>query len=146
MPLMKILLTFILTLEAGHHYRPQRSCGKVMFSQASVILFTGGVSALGCVWQTPPPQADAPHQADTPLPGACWGTPPLVATAADGTHPTGMHSCSSKYILHMYWYFAYISRIYSGSYSERAKRFKCNCFLQPNFFAVNLLVVTRCSF
>ena len=23
-------------------YRPQRSCGKVMFSQASVILFTGG--------------------------------------------------------------------------------------------------------
>ena len=30
------------------HYRPQRSCGNVMFSQASVILFTGGVC------QTPP--------------------------------------------------------------------------------------------
>ena len=25
-----------------NYYRPQRSCGKVMFSQASVILFTGG--------------------------------------------------------------------------------------------------------
>ena len=29
-------------------YRPQRSCGKVMFLHLSVILFTGGV------WQTPP--------------------------------------------------------------------------------------------
>ena len=41
----------------SHFYRPQRSCGKVMFSQASVILFTGV-----CVWQTPP-------WADTPPPG-----------------------------------------------------------------------------
>ena len=30
-------------------YRSQRSCGKVMFSQASVILFTGA----GGVWQKP---------------------------------------------------------------------------------------------
>ena len=29
-----------------HHYRPQRSWGKVVFSQACVILFTGGGSAL----------------------------------------------------------------------------------------------------
>ena len=42
-------------------YRPQRSCGKVMFSKASVILFTGGY----LVWQTPfvgrhsPPAADS---------------------------------------------------------------------------------------
>ena len=27
-----------------------------LFSQVSVILFTGGVSAQGCVWQTPPAQ------------------------------------------------------------------------------------------
>ena len=46
-------------------YRPQRSCGKVMFSQASVTL-----------GQTRPGQK-----------------PPPTATAADGTHPTGMHSC-----------------------------------------------------
>ena len=53
-----------------------------MFSQASVILFTG------CVWQTPspvrPPWADTPRadtpQADTPpgkkppMPSACWDT------------------------------------------------------------------------
>ena len=61
-----------------------------MFSQASVILSTGGV-------------ADTPR-ADIPLPSACWDThppaqcmlgympPPPAATAADGTHPTGMHS------------------------------------------------------
>ena len=35
-------------------YRPQRSCGKVMFSQASVILFTGGMSGRP-PRQTPPP-------------------------------------------------------------------------------------------
>ena len=53
--------------------------------------------------QTPPsPRADTPPEADTPLeqtpprsrhpPGV--DTPPRdTATAADGTHPTGMHSC-----------------------------------------------------
>ena len=46
--------------------RPQRSCGKVMFLQVSVIL-------------SPRP---------TPL--------PVMATAADGTHPTGMNSCFVK--------------------------------------------------
>ena len=29
------------------HYRPQRSCGKVMFSQTSVILFTEGACVVG---------------------------------------------------------------------------------------------------
>ena len=36
--------------------------------------------------QTPPPWADTSPRADTPLP---------AATAADGTHPTRMHSCVS---------------------------------------------------
>ena len=63
----------------GNIYRPQRSCGKVMFLQLSVILFTGGDSVhRGGVWQTPP-REDTPAQ-QTP-------------TAADGTHTTGMHSC-----------------------------------------------------
>ena len=44
-----------------------------MFLHLSVILFTGG----GGVLQTPPRWT--PHPQDT-------------ATAADGTHPTGMHS------------------------------------------------------
>ena len=41
------------------YYRPQRSCGKVMFSQESVILFTGGGCIPACTGtdtsrQTPP--------------------------------------------------------------------------------------------
>ena len=42
----------------NHYYRPQRSCGKVMFLHPSVILSTGGV------WQTPPRQTPPP--ADPP--------------------------------------------------------------------------------
>ena len=53
--------------------------------------------------QTSPPGRPLPSACwDThPLPSACWDTPPCpvhagidMATAADGTHPTGMHSCS----------------------------------------------------
>ena len=60
-----------------HYYRPQRSWGKVMFLQASVILLTGGVCLSAC-WdttttpplkQTPPRRAYTPHGADIP-PGA----------------------------------------------------------------------------
>ena len=87
-------------------YRPQRSCGKVMFSQASAILFTGGVAdtplgrhtplerppSLGRhplgrhPWQTPPTQCmlgfNPPRPVHAgihtqPLPSACWDTPPL---------------------------------------------------------------------
>ena len=48
-------------------YRPQRSCGKVMFLHLSVILsMAGGVGR-----QTPPwtdtPQADTPWRTDTPI-------------------------------------------------------------------------------
>ena len=59
------------------HYRPQRSCGKVMFSQASVILLTGGVCQTPpgrhpLVRHTPPgshPLGRPPSWADTPTPG-----------------------------------------------------------------------------
>ena len=49
----------------------------------------GGIPPTGA---DTPPGADPPG-ADTPLLGA--DTPPLgeTVTAADGTHPTGMHSC-----------------------------------------------------
>ena len=49
-----------------------------MFSQASVIL--GGVRG-GGAWQ-----------GGYVFPGACMAGE--TATAADGTHPTGMHSCN----------------------------------------------------
>ena len=65
------------------YYRPKRSCGKIMFLHVSVILSTGGG-----VWQ--PPSRQTPFRADpSPQPD----TPPEMATAADGTHPTGIHSC-----------------------------------------------------
>ena len=48
-----------------------------MFLQVSVILFTGeGV---------PCPEGSGP--------GGCLVETPRTATAAGGTHPTGMHSC-----------------------------------------------------
>ena len=118
-----------------YYYRPQRSYGKVMFSQASVILFTAGCLP-DTPRQTPPTWADTPEAdtppgqtppsgqispsrhipfadtplgrhtpfvdtpyADTPL-GRHTHLPPgrtspsqQTATAADGTHHTGMHSC-----------------------------------------------------
>ena len=104
-------------------YRPQRSCGRVMFLHLSVSHSVyGGCVSQHALRQTSqhalrqmPPQADisqhtlgqTPPQADisqhalgqTPpgqtYPGMHWGRqpPPLMATAADGTHPTGMHSC-----------------------------------------------------
>ena len=61
----------------------KRSCGKVMFLHLSVILSTGGVSAPVHAGIHPPPK-QTPQEADTPQ---------QTATAADGTHPTGMHSC-----------------------------------------------------
>ena len=81
------------------HYRPQRSCVKVMFSHASVILFTGGrgmhvrgaYMVQGCSWQ-----------GVCMAGGMCGGggacTAQQTATAADGTHPTGMHSCHSHIV------------------------------------------------
>ena len=85
-----------------HYYRSQRSCGKVMFSQVFVILFTGEG-----VWQTPlgrhpwadtlgqtPPEQTPPGQTSPRQTPPRADTPPQqMATAADGTHPTGMHSC-----------------------------------------------------
>ena len=32
------------------------------------------------------------------MPGSGGGVPPGMATAAGGTHPTGMHSCCTSYV------------------------------------------------
>ena len=53
-----------VTLQSMYIYRPQRSCGKVMFSQASVILFTGGVSVRTVL--NPPPGRDPLRTETTP--------------------------------------------------------------------------------
>ena len=57
-----------------------------MFSQASVILFTGGGGGYPSMdWGRHPTLGRHPRT-DT-------ASPPPTATAVDGTHPTGMHSC-----------------------------------------------------
>ena len=106
----------------NYFYRPQRSWGKVIFSQASVILLTGGGCFLGGV--LPPGgyflQGGASSRGRgassggvggassfggvLPLRGASslggpGGDPPGTATAAGGTHPTGMHSCLTSVYL-----------------------------------------------
>ena len=65
------------------------SCRKVMFLHLSVIMFTGGVCSgtpLGQTspWEYTPPRAEPPSE---------------TATAADGTHPTGMHSCICRRLI-----------------------------------------------
>ena len=75
------------------YYHLQHSCSKVMFSQASVILFTGVCVSQHALGQTPPAQCMLGY---TP-PTQCmlrYTPPPPVATAVGGMHPTGMHSCS----------------------------------------------------
>ena len=131
------------------YYCPQRSCGKVMFSQVSVILSTGegvcGRHPLGRhpSRQTPPGQTPlsrhrlSRHSLSTPSPGQTPSrhpsgqtpptqcmmgyTPPcpvhagiyplLAATAADGTHPTGMHSCVlMQYFLQLSFHLCYLKQ------------------------------------
>ena len=48
-------------------------------------------------WGRHPPSADTPWQADTRTDtNSPSSPPPPTATAADGTHPTAMHSCNVK--------------------------------------------------
>ena len=68
------------------YYRPQRSCGKVMFSQASVILSTRGqgVRVADTPWADTPQADTSPRQ--TPPPGR--HTPSRHPTPPPGRHPT----------------------------------------------------------
>ena len=90
------------------YYHLQRSCCKVMFSQASVTPSPGQPPPGQAPpldrhppGQTPPrqtPWADTPRQTPpgpTPPPKVDQPpSPPETATAADGMHPTGIHSCN----------------------------------------------------
>ena len=86
----------------------KRSCGKVIFLHLSVSHSVHrGVCIPACTGQTPPFPGETPSLIDTPR----GQTPPYsvdawrhtpspdptpridIATAADGTHPTGMQSC-----------------------------------------------------
>ena len=103
-------------IKTSVHYRRQRSWGKVMLLHVSLILFTGGHSY-------PSMPCRSLGGSPGPHPGGSWGvwpgglqahtlgvsrptpgglcipvcteatSPPWIATAEGGTHPTGMHSC-----------------------------------------------------
>ena len=101
----------IKTSSPQDYYRPQRSWGKVIFSEACVknSVHRGGVCPIAC-FDMPPeqtsPPADPPR-ADTPLgadpPGTRPYPPPPPGTVhagrcgqqAGGTHPTGMQTSYS---------------------------------------------------
>ena len=108
------------------YYRQQRSCGRVMFLHLSVShsVHRGasgrhppGRNHPPPCWVENPPRAEnslgqtPPFWSDTPQAGTSWAdmppantspwadprqTPSSMATAADGTHPTGMLSCWHK--------------------------------------------------
>ena len=67
-------------------YRPQRSWGKVMFLQASVILLTGGVSASVHAGIPHPLGADTPPSRHPPE-----QTPPWEQTPPRSRHPQSRH-------------------------------------------------------
>ena len=80
----------------GSYYRPQRSCGKVIFSRVSGILSKWGGGGWGCLPDTPgrtPPGRHLP--ADTPL--GRHPRPPDPDGYCSGRYAsycsTGMHSC-----------------------------------------------------
>ena len=80
---VRILLECILV----NYYRPQRSWGKVIFSQASVILSTGGSASVHAGIPPPCPR----DQVGTLLPGAEHTG--RYGQRAGGMPPTGMQSC-----------------------------------------------------
>ena len=86
-----------------------------MFLHLSVILFTGGCLLGGYALGRHPPARQPP----------LGRHPSLAATAAGGTHPTGMHSCSFVFIfcfhveyLHTYLMLDKDSRTHSLRFHE----------------------------
>ena len=69
-----------------------KSSAKVMFLHLSVILFTGG-----CLGPYPEGLGGLSRGVSRPIPGGRSAQGP--ATAAGGTHPTGVHSCHAVSLL-----------------------------------------------
>ena len=97
---VNIMMNYKCTFNLSY-YRPQRSCGKVKFSQASVILFTDGGEGVVCLsacWYTPlkhPLGSTHPRSTPTPLGSTHTpvkhtpprSTPPEAHTSRKHTHP-----------------------------------------------------------
>ena len=94
-------------------YRPQRSCEGYVFTPVCHSVHRGGLSQ-SLLGYHPPRKEAPPQKASTPREGSTppgkeahppeGSTPPEgnthpreMAATADGTHPTGMHSCSNMF-------------------------------------------------
>ena len=64
-----------------------------MFLHVCVILFTGGGGWVPGPRGPGPKGGLVPGGVPGPGEGGAWWRSPGMATAAGGTHPTGMHSC-----------------------------------------------------
>ena len=65
-----------------------------MFLQVSVVLFWGVPGPGGCLVRgVPGPGGGVGCLLGGVWSGGAWWSLPRTATAADGTHPNGMHSC-----------------------------------------------------
>ena len=104
-------LDLLKLLIDDHYYLPQTMFGKVMFLHVSVCPQGGWYPSMPC--RSPGRRGSpGPHPGEVsrPTPGVSPGShlvwdipayteadpPPLTATAAGGTHPTGMHSCKTS--------------------------------------------------
>ena len=78
-----------VSISASVNYRPQQSCGKVIFSQASVShsVHRGGCLPQYMLGYTPRASTPPPPWAGKPPPGRYT---PTMVTAVGDTHPTGM--------------------------------------------------------
>ena len=145
-PYLLVLLVVILLLCTFHivsnHYHPQRSWGKVIFSQASVILFTGGVCLSAC-WDITPPGPGTPLDQAPPRPGIppgsrpSWPGTPLDQASPQTRHPPrpGIPPTQSR----AYWEI----RSTSGRYASY-----WNAILVSQLFAfssVGVLILKMCG-
>ena len=81
-----------------------------MFLHLSVILFMGGFCLSAC-WDATPPRTRPPgtRRPRDQTPPRTRHSPHQMATAADGTHPTGMHSC--------YFFISDINECYTATHN-----------------------------
>ena len=93
---------FIVTGYCQYYYRPERSWGEVIFSQAPVILFTGGGSA--SVHAGIPP---SPHRQDRPPPPG-KAEPPAQCMLGDTYRST-----SGRYASYCNALLVFIERVFS---------------------------------
>ena len=103
LPCRRLLLwTLITKICTGHfavndNYRPQRSCEGYVFTPVCHSVHRG--VCLSACWDATPPDQAHPRDQAPPWKQTDQAQPPRTrhprqtAAVADGTHPTGMHSC-----------------------------------------------------